>query len=1299
MAKKSNFLKNLLTTASAMAVITSGASSAYAADGDGFSVLGADPAAVGGGANEFIENATNTVQDFTNTYNIINFVNGGGGGGDINVGHAKTIGSYNVYGNNGNTITVNGVALSLGVVYNDVSAASKVEADAVNGAAAAQGGAVGARVNLTVQTANIVTLTGVAAVANGGAAPVGAVANRYDSLGVIDFTGNGGTLLNNAANTIDAGTTVTGADTAGILDVVQNLTVKNASFATFVDNQIRGGRTLAFDVGTNNIATAATSTYTFADNAAIISFKVDATNGKSIDLQNDLVDTVAGDNIGRVVFENSAVAGAPNALTVTSTTGGKTIGTDSAHRFTAISFAGQGDVVLDANITPFALLISQAGTGKATITNAADLGAAGSDITFAGNGKLEFLGAVTSTAANVTNGGELILRANSFIGDVAVTNGKLTADTAELTGDLSVDANGLAVGGASASVKKITGNAGVQRGGVLSVVEDITGALDAGNAGSLVIVNLTGDGNVGGPIGATQLISKISVSGNRTFADAAFGNSGAAGLTELNFAASGKKVTLNNAGASLLATDVTLDAALAATPGDSVIEVQAGPGNAQAITGAINATGVKNADGNFGLTIKVMGGVATDVEVDNAHFKANLVSDQADVVKLTFGANTAGEVGNLGSDNARFVNTIFDQGVANVVSVGDIYSKDITVNAGRKTRYKGKVVSDKVTLGGVDSQAIFADGVHLRSKVVGTAGEGIVDFEGGALIDETISGVKLMRFTAAAPATINDVKVARLNKSIASTTIQAGYAMLYADSNVAVSGATTARFLGASAGKTLTTNNGPLALQGQAYIASEVADINGVVKAGKVSVEDNLLNLDNLDTTKVVVDDSKAGTPVEGAKFTVFQNQVGVIGGKNFQGKLAAEVDNTFTDSLATWTATSDGANIYITSKDNSAKKLEEAVKNAGASSDDLANLNAAYTDADIAKEIAGMNGASRVELAQRLVASDVEAVLGDLTTRIGADLGSRMGTLAGSQGSPVQTKVVSNGTTGLSAGDDVNRYGAWISPFFNKSTQKSRKGAAGYTATTGGGSFGFDTKANDDMIVGLALSMLHTDVKHKNFKSGDKTKVDSVMFSVYGMQQITDNWFAQGLVTAGSSKVSTNEQRKVTNTTYQKASGKYTSMSFSGEALLGYNYVMDQVSITPMGGVRLTRVNDGGYKETGTTNQNLTISRKALNKAELVLGARVAGGTFDLNGLSVTPEIHGFLNQDVVGKASKVDMTLKSGGKLVDKSAKPNKTTFNVGVGLNATYNSMEYGAGYDAHLANKFVGHQGTLKVRVNF
>ena len=38
-------------------------------------------------------------------------------------------------------------------------------------------------------------------------------------------------------------------------------------------------------------------------------------------------------------------------------------------------------------------------------------------------------------------------------------------------------------------------------------------------------------------------------------------------------------------------------------------------------------------------------------------------------------------------------------------------------------------------------------------------------------------------------------------------------------------------------------------------------------------------------------------------------------------------------------------------------------------------------------------------------------------------------------------------------------------------------------------------------MVIGLALSYLNTNVKHKDFKSGDKTKVDSLMLSIYGLQ------------------------------------------------------------------------------------------------------------------------------------------------------------------------------------------------------
>lgn len=237
-------------------------------------------------------------------------------------------------------------------------------------------------------------------------------------------------------------------------------------------------------------------------------------------------------------------------------------------------------------------------------------------------------------------------------------------------------------------------------------------------------------------------------------------------------------------------------------------------------------------------------------------------------------------------------------------------------------------------------------------------------------------------------------------------------------------------------------------------------------------------------------------------------------------------------------------------------------------------------------------------------------------------------------------------------------------------------------------------------MIIGAAFTVANTEMKHRNFKSGDKTKISSMMFSIYGMQQITDNWFAHGVATFGSNEVKNAEKRVASLTTYDTVNGKYNSASFNGEAMFGYNVLTDQVTFTPMAGLRYSRVNDGGYKEAGsTTGQNLEVNTKASNKLEAVAGVRIAGGTFASNGMTLTPEIHGFVNHDLIAKNPKQTLGLAGTNGLAVKSNKPVKTTFNLGLGVNAEYGMMEYGAGYDAEIATKRLGHQGTLKIRVNF
>jgi outer membrane autotransporter protein len=189
--------------------------------------------------------------------------------------------------------------------------------------------------------------------------------------------------------------------------------------------------------------------------------------------------------------------------------------------------------------------------------------------------------------------------------------------------------------------------------------------------------------------------------------------------------------------------------------------------------------------------------------------------------------------------------------------------------------------------------------------------------------------------------------------------------------------------------------------------------------------------------------------------------------------------------------------------------------------------------------------------------------------------------------------------------------------------------------------------------------------------------------------------------VTFGSSKVKGSEKRVISNTAYANISSQYTSTSFGGEGYVGANVVlMDNVSVTPMVGFRYTKITDSSYKESGNTPQLLNVYKKSTDKAEGVVGVRVAGGAFNMGPAAATPEVHAFLSNDFIGKDASVTMKYDdSPNALNPKAGKSNKTYGNIGASLNAEQGVMEYGIGYDLTLARKYVGHQGTLKLRVNF
>ena len=290
----------------------------------------------------------------------------------------------------------------------------------------------------------------------------------------------------------------------------------------------------------------------------------------------------------------------------------------------------------------------------------------------------------------------------------------------------------------------------------------------------------------------------------------------------------------------------------------------------------------------------------------------------------------------------------------------------------------------------------------------------------------------------------------------------------------------------------------------------------------------------------------------------------------------------------------------------------------------------------------------------------------------------------------------------GKAAGDEIpinhKAYGAWAESLYNQGIKKGQKGLDyGYKHKLYGKIIGADTSLNDDMTtIGFAFAFINNNVKYNNSYK-DKTKTDDIIFSFYGKQELTDSWFAQWIASYSSAKVEHQEER-IFSFGNKVAQANYISKSYGGEILLGYEAKLNQTVLTPFTGISYIRSRDGGYRETGLPFANRTVAANNRDKVDVIAGARLSLA-INTDTCVVIPEIHGMLSKRINGKADKMTAKIDGMNEPFTKITRTSNTMGNFGVGITAKSCSIEYGAGYGLQLANRYMGHQASLKVRINF
>lgn len=306
---------------------------------------------------------------------------------------------------------------------------------------------------------------------------------------------------------------------------------------------------------------------------------------------------------------------------------------------------------------------------------------------------------------------------------------------------------------------------------------------------------------------------------------------------------------------------------------------------------------------------------------------------------------------------------------------------------------------------------------------------------------------------------------------------------------------------------------------------------------------------------------------------------------------------------------------------------------------------------------------------------------------------GARLGSVAGG------LIPVSDAGAGAAAGDSSTAMGAWMSGFGGQGTQGARKGTSGFKSTTFGGVVGFDTALNDSAVVGFAAGTANSKTKFKDTKVGDTSKAQTYLFSIYGSYDFGNDWLMQGSGLFGNGSVKSKSKR-VNGANYDVATGKFDTMAVGGELLGGYNFRVGGSSmVTPLAGLSYMKSTENAYKETGTQFSNLSLSDRVKESMEAIVGIRASTST-DMNGMTVVPEFHGFMNYDFKAKAPKVAVKLSGLGNVPVEVAKPARASFDLGASVTVKTDDMiEYGVAYDSNISDKYFGHQGTFKVRVNF
>ena len=284
----------------------------------------------------------------------------------------------------------------------------------------------------------------------------------------------------------------------------------------------------------------------------------------------------------------------------------------------------------------------------------------------------------------------------------------------------------------------------------------------------------------------------------------------------------------------------------------------------------------------------------------------------------------------------------------------------------------------------------------------------------------------------------------------------------------------------------------------------------------------------------------------------------------------------------------------------------------------------------------------------------------------------------------------------GVSSGDDASKKSIWGQTFGSKIHQGNNSVSQGYQASSYGFAFGFDHEVSEDVISGLSLSYVNSDIN--SIDKLKKTQIDTYQINLYGSKNF-ENYFLNAM--AGFAFNNYASRRNI-ETVNALASAKYSGETYIAKIEAGSNYkVANDFILTPTFAVTAARNSVNSYEEGGAGTLNLAVKNNDTNFFETRIGSAISKNFKISQTKKIRPNLSLSYGYDFAGSKQRTNSRfVGQSSSFASSSANMPQGSLRIGGGLQVFYmNSFSLDVGYDFDHRVNYNAHSGSLKAKYEF